>query len=137
VDHLEQGGLVIARSARPLEPRQIVHRGVVEAAAILVDEDLAGPRGARRRVLAAWAPGATVHRLGGALLVRFASPHAWRPCCLRGRSASVPDFAEATSRPSASAPPSACRASDAAVSVRPTHRGLLCFGVIHFGGLGS
>jgi hypothetical protein len=55
-------------------PRQIVHRGVVEAAAILVDEALAGPREARRRVVAMWSPGATVHRLGEGLLLRFPAP---------------------------------------------------------------
>lgn len=55
-------------------PRQIVHRGVVEAAAILVDEALAGPGEARRRIVAAWAPGAVVHRLGAGLLLRFSTP---------------------------------------------------------------
>jgi hypothetical protein len=59
-----------------------VHRGVVEASAILVDEALGGPLTARRRVVAAWAPGVTVHRLalgGGALLVRFPAPR-WIDC---------------------------------------------------------
>lgn len=52
-------------------PRQLVHRGVVEAAAVLVEEARLGAREARRRVVAAWSSGAAVHRLGDALLLRF------------------------------------------------------------------
>lgn len=61
-----------AQAARA--PRRFVHRGVVEAAGVLVDEALAGPGEARRRVVAAWEPGASVHRVGAAILVRFAAP---------------------------------------------------------------
>jgi hypothetical protein len=55
-------------------PRQLAHRGVVEAAAVLVEPAHLGAREARRRVLAAWSPGAAVFRLGGALLLRFPTP---------------------------------------------------------------
>ncbi|APR84267.1 Hypothetical protein A7982_09616 [Minicystis rosea] len=73
------GGLDSARaesfaSKAARSPRQLVHRGVVEAAGILVDEVLASPVEARRRVVAAWARGASVHRLGDAFLVRFPQP---------------------------------------------------------------
>ncbi len=49
--------------ARPL------HRGTVHAAALLIDETLLGEAAARRRVLAAWVPGARVRRCGSAWLV--------------------------------------------------------------------
>jgi hypothetical protein len=79
-----------------------VHRGVVEAAALLVDEDLAGPLGARRRVLTAWAPGATVHRLGAALLVRFALPR--RIDCARAPGLPLSATSAEPGAPIASAP---------------------------------
>jgi hypothetical protein len=50
---------------------------VVEASAVLLDEELIDPLAARRRAIAAWSPGVTMHRLraaGGALLVRFPAP---------------------------------------------------------------
>lgn len=57
-------------------PRQHVHRGVVEAAGLLIDEALVGAREARLRAVRAWSPGAGVFRVRGALLVRFAAPRA-------------------------------------------------------------
>lgn len=55
-------------------PRRTIHRGVVEASAIFVDASIVGAEQASRRTVAAWVPGATVHRVGSALLVRLPSP---------------------------------------------------------------
>jgi MoxR-vWA-beta-propeller ternary system domain bpX6 len=54
-------------------PRTLVHRGVVEAAALLVEEAVPGETEARRRVLSLWTSGARVHRLPEGWLVRL--PH--------------------------------------------------------------
>ncbi|HYO15024.1 MAG TPA: bpX6 domain-containing protein, partial [Thermoanaerobaculia bacterium] len=54
-------------------PRTLVHRGVVEAAALLVEEAVPGDAEARRRVLSLWTSGARVHRLPEGWLVRL--PH--------------------------------------------------------------
>lgn len=64
---------------KPFVPRAFLHRGVVLASALLVDPALLGPLEARRRIALAWAPGATVHRLGRALLLRLAAPR-WIDC---------------------------------------------------------
>ena len=85
-----------------VRPRELVHRGVVEASAILVDEALAGPLAARRRVVAAWAPGATVHRLGATLLVRFPAPR--RVDCARAPGLPLVRVSDAPGAPLAAAP---------------------------------
>lgn len=62
-------------------PRTLVHRGVVEAAAFLVEEAVPGETEARHRVLSLWTPGARVHRLPEGWLVRL--PHAVLVRCQR------------------------------------------------------
>lgn len=63
--------------------RVFTHAGSIECAAVLVSESALGRDAARRRVLAAWEPGATVHeatvvesgkRRSAGFLVRFAKP---------------------------------------------------------------
>lgn len=49
---------------KPVRPRRLVHRGVVEAAGFLVAPELLGLGAARARILAAWTPGTGVERLG-------------------------------------------------------------------------
>lgn len=66
-------------SARARSPRRVVHRGVVEAAAVLLDEGILGAGEVRRRIVRAWGPGAMVYRLGSALLLRFPAPR-WIDC---------------------------------------------------------
>jgi hypothetical protein len=56
--------------ARAVKPRLHVHRGTVMAAALWFDPRLLGEREARRRVLAAWSPGASVFAVAGGLLLR-------------------------------------------------------------------
>lgn len=55
-------------------PRTLVHRGVVEASAFLIDASLAGVQEARRRILEMWVPGATVFRVPRGWLVRLPAP---------------------------------------------------------------
>jgi hypothetical protein len=57
-------------SAHAVKPRLHVHRGTVMAAALWFDPGLLGEREARRRVLAAWSPGAGVFEVAGGLLLR-------------------------------------------------------------------
>jgi hypothetical protein len=59
-----------------LKPREWVHRGVVLAQAFVLDPALLGAAQARRRLLRAWVPGASVEPVGDALLLRLAQP-AW------------------------------------------------------------
>src|SRR5262249_41669747 len=71
-------------SSLPSQPRSArvrrhVHRGVVEAAALLLADTFAGPLATRGRAVAAWSPGSTVYRLGDVILVRFPSPR-WIDC---------------------------------------------------------
>ncbi|QSQ22145.1 hypothetical protein JY651_44610 [Pyxidicoccus parkwayensis] len=54
-----------------LRPRRHVHRGTVRAAALWFDPALLGEGEARRRVLAAWAPGASVFAVAGGYLLRL------------------------------------------------------------------
>ena len=86
----------------PVRPRIVVHRGIVDASAILVDEALAGPLRARRRVVAAWVPGAVVHRMGAAILVRFPSPRLVD--CAHAAGLPLVRVGTAASAPLASAP---------------------------------
>ncbi|MCP3139971.1 bpX6 domain-containing protein [Pyxidicoccus xibeiensis] len=64
-------------SARPLgvRPRRHLHRGTVRAAAFWFDPALLGEAEARRRVLAAWRQGASVHAVAGGYLLRL--PRTW------------------------------------------------------------
>ncbi|HEX8698344.1 MAG TPA: bpX6 domain-containing protein, partial [Myxococcaceae bacterium] len=62
--------------ARAVKPRLHVHRGTVMAAALWFDPGLLGEREARRRVLAAWSPGAGVFSVAGGLLLRPARARA-------------------------------------------------------------
>ncbi|WP_224362670.1 bpX6 domain-containing protein [Hyalangium versicolor] len=62
-------------SARPVRPRLHLHRGHVVAAAFWFDPSLLGEREARRRVLAAWAPGTSVFPVAGGFLLRLPRPH--------------------------------------------------------------
>ncbi len=62
-----------------VRPRQLVHRGSVEASALLLDPGLLGEARARQRVIAAWCPGATLYRLDGSYLLRW--PGARRTAC--------------------------------------------------------
>jgi hypothetical protein len=64
---------------KPFAPQAFLHRGVVLASAFLVDPALLGLREARRRIIDTWTPGATVHRVGIALLIRLPAPR-WIDC---------------------------------------------------------
>lgn len=62
---------------RPVRPRALVHRGVVECVGVVVAEGDALD-GGRRRVLSIWSPGATAFRVAGAWLVRWSAPRRLR-----------------------------------------------------------
>ncbi len=62
------------RPLRSPRPRAHVHRGSVEAVALWFDPALLGEAEARRRVLAAWTPGAGVYALAGGFLLRLPAP---------------------------------------------------------------
>ena len=53
-------------------PRALAWRGVIDAAGFLLDASLAGETEARRRILALWEPGATVHPVDRGWLIRLA-----------------------------------------------------------------
>ena len=57
-----------------LRPRLHLHRGTVRAAAFWFDPALLGEGEARRRVLAAWMPGASVHDVASGYLLRLPRP---------------------------------------------------------------
>ncbi|RKH01402.1 bpX6 domain-containing protein [Corallococcus carmarthensis] len=57
-----------------MRPRAHVHRGTVVAAAYWFHPETLGEAEARRRVLAAWCPGATVWALAGGHLLKLAAP---------------------------------------------------------------
>ncbi|WP_255208589.1 bpX6 domain-containing protein [Myxococcus sp. AM009] len=59
-----------------LRPRQQVHRGTVRALAFWLDPALLGEGEARRRILAVWAPGLSVHAVAGGYLVELSAPRA-------------------------------------------------------------
>ncbi|MBZ4420435.1 bpX6 domain-containing protein [Myxococcus sp. RHSTA-1-4] len=58
-------------TASLLRPRRHLHRGTVRAAALWFDPMLLGEGEARRRVLAAWTPAASVHLVAGGYLLRL------------------------------------------------------------------
>ncbi|HYO72859.1 MAG TPA: bpX6 domain-containing protein [Archangium sp.] len=62
------------KAARAPRPRAQVHRGSVEAVALWFDPVLLGEAEARRRVLAAWTPGAGVYALAEGFLLRLPAP---------------------------------------------------------------
>ncbi|WP_375768590.1 bpX6 domain-containing protein [Archangium gephyra] len=62
------------RIAHSPRPRAHVHRGSVEVVALWFDPTLPGEAEARRRVLAAWTPGAAVYALAGGFLLRLPAP---------------------------------------------------------------
>ncbi|HEX5750247.1 MAG TPA: bpX6 domain-containing protein [Archangium sp.] len=62
------------RPARSPRPRVHVHRGSVEGVALWFDPVLTGEAEVRRRVLAAWTPGAGVYALEGGFLLRLPAP---------------------------------------------------------------
>ncbi|PTL83240.1 bpX6 domain-containing protein [Vitiosangium sp. GDMCC 1.1324] len=66
-------------TARTPRPRAHVHRGSVEGVALWFDPSLLGEAEARRRVLAAWTPGAGVYALAGGFLLRLPAPR-WMDC---------------------------------------------------------
>jgi hypothetical protein len=66
-------------SARPVQPRQHLHRGTLVVEALWFDPALLGEREARRRVLALWAPGLSVFEVAGGFLVRL--PRPWPVDC--------------------------------------------------------
>lgn len=57
-------------------PRQQVHRGTVRASAFWLDPALLGEAEARRRILAVWTPGMSVHGVAGGYLVEMSAPRA-------------------------------------------------------------
>ncbi|WNZ61812.1 bpX6 domain-containing protein [Myxococcus sp. MxC21-1] len=59
-----------------LRPRQQVHRGTVRASAFWLDPALLGDAEARRRILAEWTPGMSVHAVAGGYLVEMSAPRA-------------------------------------------------------------
>ncbi|MBN9681006.1 MULTISPECIES: bpX6 domain-containing protein [unclassified Corallococcus] len=64
----------MSTAAGVVRPRAQVHRGTVVAAAWWFHPGLLGEAEARRRVLAAWRPGATVWALAGGHLLKLAAP---------------------------------------------------------------
>ncbi|MHA7627535.1 bpX6 domain-containing protein [Corallococcus sp. M7] len=64
----------MSTAAGVVRPRAQVHRGTVVAAAWWFHPGLLGEAEARRRVLAAWRPGATVWALAGGHLLKLATP---------------------------------------------------------------
>lgn len=64
----------MSASSAALRPRAHVHRGTVVATAFWFHPGTLGESEARRRVLAAWMPGATVWALAGGHLLRLAAP---------------------------------------------------------------
>ena len=62
-----------------LRPRELVHRGAVEARGMIVSTELLGEAAERARVLAMWEPGVSVEEIPGALFVLFASSK-WIAC---------------------------------------------------------
>ncbi|MEZ4322003.1 MAG: bpX6 domain-containing protein [Myxococcota bacterium] len=54
-----------------MKPWSLVHRGRVEASAVLLDPEHLGEAACRRRVLDAWEPGCRLERVDGRLLLRF------------------------------------------------------------------
>nr|WP_254330038.1 bpX6 domain-containing protein [Corallococcus exiguus] len=71
---LRPGGHVVSTVAGVVRPRAQVHRGTVVVAAWWFHSGLLGEAEARRRVLAAWSPGATVWALAGGHLLKLATP---------------------------------------------------------------
>ncbi|NNC16057.1 hypothetical protein HRD49_22355 [Corallococcus exiguus] len=61
-------------ASEAVRPRAQVHRGTVVVAAWWFHSGLLGEAEARRRVLAAWSPGATVWALAGGHLLKLATP---------------------------------------------------------------
>ena len=61
-------------TSTPLRPRRHLHRGTVRAAAFWFDPSRLGEGEARRRVLAAWTPGAAVLAVAGGYLLRLPRP---------------------------------------------------------------
>ncbi|HEU4390309.1 MAG TPA: bpX6 domain-containing protein, partial [Blastocatellia bacterium] len=55
-------------------PRKLVHRGVVEAAAFFIDQELTGSTEAARRIIALWTRGVRVYRVADGFLISLASP---------------------------------------------------------------
>ncbi len=62
-----------------VRPRLLLHRGVVEASALLFDTSLLPLETAQSRALALWTPGAIIYRLEAGLLLRLAAP-IWIVC---------------------------------------------------------
>ncbi|MBI4747484.1 MAG: hypothetical protein HY774_03305 [Acidobacteria bacterium] len=58
-----------------IHPRNLIHRGVVEAAGILIPINLCGITEAQRRVIGHWEAGARVFRVAGGYLVQFSASH--------------------------------------------------------------
>ncbi|RKG86821.1 hypothetical protein D7W82_15500 [Corallococcus sp. CA049B] len=71
---LRPGGHAVSTASGAVRPRAQVHRGTVVAAAWWFHPGLLGEAEARRRVLAAWRPGATVWALAGGPLLKLAAP---------------------------------------------------------------
>jgi hypothetical protein len=59
---------------RSVRPKVAAWRGVVDAAGFLIDTSLIREAEARRRILALWEPGATVHRVAHGWLIRLPAP---------------------------------------------------------------
>ncbi len=57
-----------------MRPRQVVHRGSVEAGAFLFDPELIGEAAAKARVLSAWVPGALVYATPMGYLLHLPRP---------------------------------------------------------------
>ncbi|RKG61681.1 hypothetical protein D7V80_33575 [Corallococcus sp. CA054B] len=70
---LRPGGHAVSTATGSVRPRAQVHRGTVVAAAWWFHPGLLGEAEARRRVLAAWRPGATVWALAGGHLLKLAA----------------------------------------------------------------
>nr|WP_249347895.1 bpX6 domain-containing protein [Corallococcus exiguus] len=71
---LRPGGRGVSPASEAVRPRAQVHRGTVVVAAWWFHPGGLGEAEARRRVLAAWSPGATVWALAGGHLLKLATP---------------------------------------------------------------
>lgn len=59
---------------KPVRPQNLVHRGVVDAAAFYFATPPLAAEEAQRRILSLWVPGAIVYRISAGLLLRLPTP---------------------------------------------------------------
>ncbi len=62
------------RRTKRVRPRRLVHRGVVDAVGVVIDERIVPDAAAPARVLSAWSGGSTVHPVAGGWYVAWPAP---------------------------------------------------------------